>query len=88
MKTTVLSAPRVDTPSMEVSSVPTTGKEKVERAIAIGSELAARLGLATLDNRKGGGAYWIVENGSSFEVHHVLKKSGFVYKEGRGYWIK
>lgn len=88
-------SPKVSAPVRPTMSAATaiqrkvdTGKEKVERAIAIGSELAARLGLATLDNRKGGGAYWIIENGSSFEVHHAMKKSGFVYKEGRGYWIK
>lgn len=85
-------APAVIPAATSIDIEPETRSEKaaraVERAIAVGSELAARLQLTTMDNRYGGGAFWVHENGSSFEAHRVLKKAGFVFKAGRGYWIK
>ena len=71
-----------------IQTMPETSGEKVERAIAIGSELATRFQLITMDNRYVGGAFWVEEDGSSFEVHRVLKKAGFIFKAEQGYWIK
>lgn len=61
---------------------------KIEEAIAAAIALAKNEGCVVQDHRSNGGAFWVLEKKSKWNMGQQLRALGFKFLANRGYWIK
>lgn len=85
-------APEKTIPKLPTNSKPAlediNNETKSEIAIYASHKIIADLNLIIEDNRKKGGAYWILDKGGNYELRKQLINIGFGFVPERGYWVK